>query len=191
METGGFAFYTESDGKLAETERRKIEYLEARIDYSRPESILHVYNKVLQDQVFRTPVGLVFLKKLQDYLLKQPQIAPERVQPIPLFDTYTDAVEQRRQNERENIRERAAEQKKRANIRFQISVVLNILLVLAICAMFLISVQSEQPNIFNYERALVDRYAAWEQELEEREQAIRERERELDIDRLDTVQTTQ
>ena len=42
METGGFDFYTENDGRRAQAEQRQIEYLEARIDYTRPESILHV-----------------------------------------------------------------------------------------------------------------------------------------------------
>ena len=59
--------------------------------------------------------------------------------------------------------------------------VLNILLVLAVCAMFTIALNSENPNILNYERAVRDKYASWEQELTQREQTIREKERELRI----------
>ena len=187
METGGFAFYTENDGKMAEAEQRKIEYLEARIDYTRPESILHVYDKAIDEQLFKTPIGLMYLKKLQDFLMKQPQIAPERIQAIPLFDTYADVREQRRATAQENIKARTAQRKEAAKVRFQISLILNILLVIAIGAMFVISAKSDQPNIFNYERVLTDRYASWEQELTEREQAVRDKERELDIDRLDII----
>lgn len=186
MEAGGFAFFTDNDARLAEAEQRKIEYLEARIDYNRPESILHVYDKAIQEQLFKTPVGLIYLKKLQDFLLKHPQIDPERVQAIPLFDTFAEAREQRRRENEIAARERAAKRKEEAAFRFQISVILNVLLVLAICAMFFISFFSDQPNVFNYERAITDKYAAWDQELTQREQAIREKERELDIDGLDS-----
>ena len=88
MEAGGFSFFTDSDARLAEAEQRKIEYLEARIDYTRPESILHVYDKAIDEQLFKTPVGLMYLKKLQDFLLNQPGIDPERVKAIPLSDIF-------------------------------------------------------------------------------------------------------
>lgn len=185
METGGFAFYTENDKRMADAEQRKVEYLEARIDYTRPESILHVYDKAIKEQLFKTPVGLLYLKKLQDFLLKQPQIDAERVAAIPIYDTFAEAREKRRQANQENARQRTAKRKEAAAVRFQISVVCNVLLVLAVCAMFIISLSSDQPNIFNYERVLLDRYSAWEQNLTEREQAVREKERELNIDALE------
>lgn len=179
METGGFSFYTENDGRLAEAEQRKIEYLEERIDYTRPESILHVYDKAIQEQLFKTPVGLLYLKKLQDFLLKQPKIEPERVKAIPLYDTYAET--QRKTSEPNKPNPQRIRQRERQKAQFQVSVALNVLLVLAIIAMFWISFISDHPNIFNYERALQDRYASWEQELIAREQAVREKERELDI----------
>lgn len=184
MEAGGFSFFTNNDARLAEAEQRKIEYLEARIDYTRPESILHVYDKSIDEQLFKTPVGFMYLKKLQDFLLKQPQIDPERVKAIPLYDTFEDARKQRRQENEAAAIERVAKRKEAAAVRFQISVILNVLLILAICAMFFIMLNSDQPNILNYERAIIDRYSYWEQELTAREQAIREKERELDLDSL-------
>lgn len=186
METGGFSFYTENDGRLAEAEQRKIEYLEERIDYTRPESILHVYDKAIQEQLFKTPVGLLYLKKLQDFLLKQPKIEPERVKAIPLYDTYAET--QRKTSEPNKPNPQRIRQRERQKAQFQVSVALNVLLVLAVIAMFWISFSSDQPNIFNYERALQDRYASWEQELTAREQAVREKERELDIDGLNSLQ---
>ena len=180
METGGFSFLTEEDEKLARAEQRKIEYLEARIDYTRPESILHVYDKTIQEQLFKTPVGLLYLKKMQDFLLKQPTIPPEKVKAIPLYDTYTDMDQSSSGTDKPNPR--AFQKREREKARFQISVVLNILLALAICAMFVISFVSDHPNIYNYERALQDKYASWEQDLTARERAVRDKERELSID---------
>ena len=68
LSVGGYVFYTEKDAKLAEAEQQKIEYLEARIDYSKPASVLVVYQKLIQERVFKTPVGLQYLKKIQGFL---------------------------------------------------------------------------------------------------------------------------
>ncbi len=191
METGGFSFYTEEDGRLAEAEQRKIDYLEERIDYTRPEGILHVYNKAIQERLFKTPVGFSYLKKMQDYLLHQPQMDPERVQPIPLYEVYTDPGERERGKPSGGTEKQASpgvrrKKKEKQKAMFQISVALNILLALAVIAMFGIALQSDQPNIFNYKQALENQYSSWEQELTAREQAVREKERELDLDGLDS-----
>ena len=62
-----------------------------------------------------------------------------------------------------------------------ISLIANIVLVIAVAAMFGIAMKSDNPNILNYETQLVNRYASWEQELTEREKVIREKEKELNI----------
>ena len=189
METGGFLFYTEKDGRLAEAEQRKIAYLEARIDYTRPETILRVYDKAIQEQIFKTPVGLLYLKKLQDFLLKQPKIGKEKVQPIPLYETYTQEMAAPGTDKESKAREsREAQRRERAKAGLQISVFLNIMLVLAVCAVMIISLTGGRANIFNYERVLQDKYAAWEQDLTAREKVIREKERELSLDGAGALQ---
>ena len=64
----GFAFYSEKDARLAEQERQKIAYLDKRIDRTNLESVLVIYKKALDDRVFRTPVGLEYLRELQGEL---------------------------------------------------------------------------------------------------------------------------
>ena len=59
---------------------------------------------------------------------------------------------------------------------------MNIVMIVAIIAMFVITLNSDQPNILNYERNLQNKYASWEQELTQREQTVREKERELHIE---------
>jgi len=48
-----------------------------------------------------------------------------------------------------------------------------------VIGMFAVAYTSEHPNILNYERVIVDKYASWEQDLTEREDAIREKELQL------------
>ena len=178
---GGYIFRTEEDARLANAEKQKIKYLEERIDYNTPDSIKYIYEKAIQDRIFRTPVGLRYLKHLQDFLLEQPGFEPDNVAAIPLGMTFSGEPSEQVQPARKKVRDRGQEPDGR-KCALIISVISNVLLVIAICAMFAISLKSDQPNIFNYERAIRDKYSTWEQELTEREQKIRERELELKLD---------
>jgi len=176
----GFSFYTEKDALLARNEAKKIEFLESKLDYSNPTAILRVYEKAVQDRVFRTPVGLMFLKKLQTYLRGRHEIDPGAIAPIPLFHTYEEEI--RAMDTPARVRVQPPKKKDQEKIGYRISVILNLLLVLAVLAMFWITINADQPNILNYEKALKNRYATWEQELTEREQNIRELERAIKVE---------
>lgn len=181
LSVGGYLFYTERDAQVAWEEERKIEYLEAHIDYSSPESIRYVYEHTIQERLFKTPVGLRYLQKLRDFLLAQPGTDPESIMDIPLYIVFDRELREHGNPARERVTPSKKKDRDKEKTRFTLSVVLNVLLVGAIIAMFFISYVSEQPNIINYERALTSRYASWEQDLTEREQVIREKERELKI----------
>ncbi len=178
---GGYIFYTEEDARLANAEKQKIKYLEEHIDYDTPDSIKYIYEKAIQDRIFRTPVGLRYLKHLQDFLLEQPGFDSQNVAAIPLDITFACGQKEQAPPVRKKARDRRQEPDRQRSA-FIISVISNVLLAIAICAMFVISFKSGQPNIFNYERVLRDRYSSWEQELTEREQRVRERELELKLD---------
>jgi len=57
---------------------------------------------------------------------------------------------------------------------------INAILVLLVMAMMVISWRSDIPNIINYRTAVENEYSQWEQELTERENALREAQRQLD-----------
>lgn len=174
---GGFLFLTEKEAKLAEVERKKIAYLESKIDHSKPDDILYIYDKTVKENVFSTPVGMVYLKQLQEFLLNQSGIDPASVAAIPLNNTYQEYG--KAQSAKERMQEKHEQEMGAKKSQLAVSVVLNMLLVIAMIAMFVISLNSDSPNIINYKRVITDQYATWDQELTEREQAIREREREL------------
>ena len=183
--TGGFLFYNQKDAALAETEQKKIAYLEARMDYSDPERILQIYEKAVKERIFTTPIGIIYLKEIQDFLMKQPRIDKAAVSPIPLFHTYDAELRKKQEPARKRIKPSAKKQKWKA--AFPISIILNLILAAAVVAMFVITLQSDNPNVLNYEKALINQYASWEQELTEREQAVREKERELKIETEDGI----
>ena len=65
--------------------------------------------------------------------------------------------------------------------RFLASLLINVILVILVIGMFVISWKSDVPNIVNYRTAVINEYSEWEQQLQEREQAIREAEKKLNI----------
>ncbi len=178
---GGYVFFTEKDAQLAKAEEKRIKYLEDRIDYSRPENILYVYEKSIHERIFRTPVGLEYLRAMRSFLLEQEGIDAEGVSPVPFYGTIGEIED--KQAPLENVDAKPLQQKQdkqeKRKAGYTISVILNVLLALAICAMFGISLNSDNPNVLNYEKSLKNKYASWEQELTQREQTVREKEKEL------------
>ncbi len=169
----GYYFGTAEDAEIARQEVKKIEYLEQHMDYGKTENILLVYRKAIESRVFQTPVGWEYLRSLQSRLLESEKPG-EPVPPLALYTVFAHRAG-------DDIRvpsPRLAEKKKNDyKGKFLISVLVNLILAVSVGAMFVIALASDQPNILNYERALVNKYAAWEQELTEREKQIREQER--------------
>ena len=56
----------------------------------------------------------------------------------------------------------------------------SLILLISVVSMMLLAATSDNVNILNYENKLIDKYSSWEQELEEREQAVKEQEQELE-----------
>lgn len=173
----GYLFLNDEDAELARQEKKKIDYLEKHLDYTNTENVLRVYKKAILERIFKTPVGQTYLRRLQIYLLRCGEIDAEDVPPIALYDSY--GMKMRKSYAPAAKRVKPSEKK---HVQWQmVSVILNIVLALGVAAMFVITLKSDNPNILNYESQLVNKYAAWEQEISERERIVREKERELHI----------
>ena len=180
VEAEGFLFLNGEDAALAEKERKQVEYLEKRLDYKNSEQVLSVYQKLLEERTFKTPVGLIYLKHLQNYLINKAGVSKERIPFIPV-DEPCDRSTPEPRTELKSVKAAKKKRQEKQAAKHKISLILNFLLVAVILAMFWMTMQSETPNMINYRTALEDKYATWEQELTEREQVVREKERELKI----------
>ncbi len=179
LQVDEFIYTTIEDAKLAAAEKKKIEYLETHMDISDTQKLLLLYEKVNRDRIFKTPVGIKYLEGLRMQLIES-GVSEESIPFIQLYANYEPRPRERFDS---TVRERMIQEKKDAvKKRLRLSLLLNVLLILAVIAMFVITLKSDNPNILNYERTLQNQYAIWEQELSERENKIRERERELDME---------
>ncbi len=173
----GCRFNSVADAARAREEVKKAAYIRSKMNYSDPESALVIYEKMLSNRIFITPPGNYFLKEVRDRLLAI-GIAEDRIPPVPLFQMYSISGTM---EEEEKPRRRIVPEVKKDiyRNRFIVSACVNVILVLAIIAMFVIAVKSANPNVLNYERAVQDKYAAWEQDLTEREKEVRSQEKKL------------
>lgn len=174
----GFVYYREEDAKQSATEVKKMEYMETKMDYSNPDQIHRIYEKAIQEGVFQSMPGICYLNRIRDYLLSQETIDAETVSPIPSGKAdRVVSVPVRREKKEEPV-----EKTKKVSGGFVVSIITNIALVIAVIVMFVIALDSENPNVLNYEEKLQNKYAAWEMKLMEREQAVREKEREYQME---------
>lgn len=180
VETEGFLFLNGEDAALADKEHKQVQYLEKHLDYKNGEQVLGVYQKLIEERTFKTPIGILYLKQLQKALQEKAYIAKERIPAIPIDEPCDRSVKETREK-LPSVRVAVKRRQEQKETGHKISVALNFLLVAVILAMFWMTMQSETPNMLNYRVALENKYASWEQELTEREQVVREKERELKI----------
>lgn len=177
-QVGGFSFSSEQDAILARKEEGRVAYLEQRMRYDKPEVVLQVFNKAIDNRLFSTPVGLAYLQKLREYLADNGLMGKARN--IPLYQDYSADINDRAK--RREARERIAPTTyQNLKLKIRISLIFNIVLIFLVIAMFIITLTSDNPNALNYERAITNKYSQWEQDLTEREKVIRNKEKELSL----------
>lgn len=194
-EAGGFVFRTKKEAELAQREIEGTKYLRQKLDMENPNAVFSIYQNLIEQDLFETPVGYCFLKELRDYLLMIPAISNEEVLAIPIRYPQTEEEEKKqkkeqkkeeqrkeRQREKEKAKNKKEQKKEGKNYkgRYQFFMVTSLILLISVVSMMLLAATSDNVNILNYENKLIDKYSSWEQELEEREQAVKEQEQALE-----------
>lgn len=179
----GFAFTSENEAEQAKKEREGIRYIKEKTNMNNPEMVLQIYNKMIREKMFVTSVGYAYLYDLQEYLHTNPQINDEEILPI---EVVHPSLQESLKEEKNKHRTQMQELKKKAAKKlptdtellnkYKVSLLVNLILAISVVFMFVISATSSHPTILNYEEKLINRYSAWEQELNEREAALREAE---------------
>lgn len=172
---GNYEFDNAGDARQAEKEQRNIDALKERIDFTNLEDMQELYNRLVKRNVFHTPVGYQFLGEFREYL--EEHLEPEH-SPLPRVpvDARSDAdgsqshMIQKLNEELQTLRTR----QKRHYIIIGGCIVL-------ILAMFAIAVLNPNTGYINAENKILNKYASWEESLNQREAVIREKEQELGI----------
>ncbi len=176
---GGYEFMSEMDAQKAAMDLSKIKLLKAKARAEKPAEIKAVYEKAIENKIFKTPIGWGYLTGLRDKLLNSGYSEDDLI-PIPLNVSMT------RHSALENLSnsKRTKPEKEKTDTGFKtvFSIVLNVVLLILIIVMFIITLNSDSDNILTYKSNITNRYSSWEQDLQEREKAVREAEKRLGIE---------
>lgn len=177
----GITYRDPQEAKKAKKEWEGIQFILSENDMEKMETVLAIYNKLAERNILKTEVGAKFLRELKERLLEAEEIENQRIYGISPEDEQWLRVRKRDQEKKDAL----LREKKRKNVdsyyrqKYYHALILNVLLVAAILIMAYITLNSNQVNILNYENALIDKYASWETSLQEKEAALKAREREL------------
>lgn len=180
----GFLFEDEETAKIARKEEEGIRFIKERTALNNPEVVLKLYKKLLEQDLFVTPVGIRFLTELQNILLTSVYIAREEIPPIPVKVTEASkkeepvtSLEKVVQKPVEAVKKvnKKADEKVGGNYRkpFYVALFFAIVLGISVLGMFVINaISGNNVNIINYREQLLNEYSSWEAELKTEEERL-------------------
>ena len=177
----GYLFISKEDRDLALEEKQKIDYFEEKTKGKNKTMLLNLYDSILDQKLFKTPVGFEYLRKLREELIAD-GYEESQIRPIPLYRNYSYKTGEEIDVSYVKWRVKPSDRREKKAGYLQISVCFNLLLTLLVITMFVITMKSDNPNILNYKKQILNEYASWEQELTERENRVREKEQELSME---------
>ncbi len=178
LTVAGYIFATHEDAELARNEIKKISYIETKMDMTNMTVVAGIYNKALENNTFQTPIGMEFMHNLYN-MLNAAGIADE-IKPFPLYATFKRLDMSEKKSMRRTYSTQAQEDAA-MRVRLRNSYLISLILAIVIVVLLVITFNGSTMNAINYKAAVTNQYASWEQDLKEREAAVREKERELNI----------
>ena len=170
----GYKFATKEEAQDAKDELNAIKYLSSKTDGKDPKQVYMLYNQILDKQLFNTPVGIDYLKELQQFLYINKDIPNDKIRPIPINNELSEMLDEKKipLNEIRQLKR----DKNRYKDKYIKLMIVNIVLVVVIAAMAVILKTSSTPTVIDYERKLQDKYATWQEQLESQEASLKARE---------------
>jgi hypothetical protein len=198
---GGYIFEDENKAKKAAKELKAVEYILGQIKEADEKGVLTVYKKLINQRYFSTEIGMGFLSQLRQNLeacgaysddeipqiysldAEEPKVKETASEPVKAKDTKPEISPEKSKVKKEKS-DKSKESKSEGDfaelkrLRFinKILLILCITLLLCVIGMFYVNSTINSPTILNYEEKLIDKYSSWEQELTEREAAVKEKE---------------
>lgn len=169
-----FTFEKKETYEAAKKEKMVIDAIRQKYDVKNKRVAWKIYQKIIKDHSFSTVIGYAFLQELY-HNMEQAKVPVKDLPPQPLKEEAAAA-------EKRHLPVSATTKEEKWKILYQAQKALNkkckiviTMLVLLIVALFVIEFKS-QNSIFTYkektEQELINKYETWEEELQEREDAL-------------------
>lgn len=138
-------------------------------------AVYDLYTKLIERDMFKTMIGYSFLYELHTLLVSEFGYEEEEL----LAVTLPKRMEYDKVNE---LNQGVLEQKVKdlMLVKKRMSIVI-VALAIMVVAMFVIAAVNPNVGYVNTENKILNKYSAWQEDLEKREQAVKEKEAELNM----------
>ncbi|MCR5665477.1 MAG: hypothetical protein K6G01_01480 [Eubacterium sp.] len=177
-----YEFETQQEFERAKKEEAAARFIRQKLEFAAPEKVLQIYNKVIDEKMFETPVGLQFLRELQMHLVNSPSIQSDKIHNIPVKTKVAETGESTLEKTLNPQEGKESPDAKKWHRRFGVVLLLVFILIAMVISMFVILQTSDNITILNYKEQIINQYEDWETQLEEREQKVKEYEEKYGID---------
>lgn len=174
----GFLFEEEEWAAIAQKEEEGVRFIKEHTALDNVEVVFSLYRKLVEQELFITPVGHRFLVELQNILLSSSDIARAEIPPIKVIPYEPPKKDHVVKKMADQIGGKVGENYRRS---FYVAVFFAVIFGLSVVGMFVINkLTANNVNILNYRETILNEYAGWDAELEEKENRLRARENELE-----------
>ena len=201
FEFSGYSFNSEDELIAAKKEAAGVAHINAKINYNDKDSLYEVYLKLISKNLFKTVIGIAYLKGIRDILINEEGYPEDSV---PCVNVELQSIEEDTKKTNEDVKRHIKKKgkkdknskekniKEKSNIYisfkrpFIYSIVIIVVLIIVIGLGFKILTNSENINIINYQDRLDREYESWEADLTERERILNEQNLDIKYDTDDT-----
>ncbi len=186
-----FSFSNKEDYNRAAKEKETISYIIANTDMNDLKAVYKIYNRSIEKKSFQTVIGLEFVKNMRKKLIASGIVTPDTISiiPVPRQSAVSNSKASKK-SDKGVVNEEAKEEIEKYKLAYEnvaagrtIRNMLIVFLFLIIIAMMVITYNSKY-SVFTFftnykadmENELIDKYEGWENELNKREEELKQRE---------------
>ncbi len=171
----GFVFPSYKEAQIAQKEQVNIDAIRNRMRGADGKTQYELYCKLMERDMFKTMVGYSFLYELRHKLMETYGYREQELPNIKLPKRMEyDKVAQLNQGKMETKLQHLMMIKTRMTITI-------VALIFIIVGMFIIAAVNPNVGYINTENKILNKYSAWQEDLERREAAVKEKEEQLDM----------
>lgn len=175
FEINGFLFENMADYELAKKEQNNIIGLKNRMNMDDIPGLKLVYEKLVAKNYFHTVIGISFLSELREYIVKSQGtddlssiLIQEVKPPAAAYEKPDNDRYIKLKNELDKIK----------STRTKLVITICALAVIII-GMVIMTATNDNSGFFNAEEKVLDKYSAWQEQLLQKEQELKDWEDEL------------
>ena len=167
----GHTFDDEKQLIAAKKEAEAIEYLRSKTDFDNANNLRKLYDRILDRNMMETVIGIAFLKEIREKLIDSGMFTENQLRPVPLLPEVKK-FKKRKEIQKRSREMTLLERSEQKNTRLKI---VCFFLVVLVIGMFIITLTgTRSPWALSYEEQILNKYASWAEEIQAKEEYLRE-----------------